>query len=74
MKQHCHTVHMWPGMIRKAPIFGGGAAAVKAAAAPPAPAAASGATVAAEQEAVHGDDFGDMGHFTTDEDDDAFSR
>jgi hypothetical protein len=78
--------HMWPGMIRKTPAFGGSTAAAKAvpatASAPvPASTAAAGsaaseraAASAAEGTAHKLDAEDDMGHFTTDEDDDAFSR
>ncbi len=76
---------MWPGMIRKTTTFGGGAAAkstpVAAPTNPPAQSrAASMEQVTAANEAdssvavEEGGNLGDMGHFTTDEDDDAFSR
>ena len=78
--------HMWPGMIRKTPTFGGSVAAAKAApaaasasasasAAAAAPAAGERAAAsAADGTAAKAEEEDDMGHFTTDEDDDAFSR
>jgi hypothetical protein len=77
--------HMWPGMIRKTPTFGGGLVAPNVAPAVtspavPAEAAVSGSkltehqSVAPEGEAAGGLERDGIGHFTTDEDDDSFSR
>ena len=74
--------HMWPGMIRKTPTFGGGAKAVPdvvsvtvpAEAAVAEPESAAYQHVAAAGEAGESIDGDGIGHFTTDEDDDSFSR
>jgi hypothetical protein len=77
--------HMWPGMIRKAPTFGNGAAATNAAlgvvsAATPADVAAADSESTQDEHfaptgnAGVGEEGDGIGHFTTDEDDDSFSR
>ena len=73
--------HMWPGMIRKTPTMGGGAAAAKVApavisAASPAKVAVAGSESTDREHitAAGGLDCDGFGHFTTDEDDDSFSR
>ena len=74
-------------MIRKTATFGGSAATKATPAAAPTNAPAQSPAAAASMEQVtaaneahssvaveEGGNAGDMGHFTTDEDDDAFSR